>query len=134
MWACARGKLDAAAVLYKWRPGCLTTPNRDGQHPLAVARMMGHSNVAQALEYLEAERQRQQLAQQNRQHSHQQQLKELHISTTLVQSQSQVKLELLAFVKLSRDYFQSAIYNSSKTAHIASCHDFFLPDKIGSLG
>ena len=95
MWACARGKLDAATVLYKWKPSCLATPNRDGQHPLAVARMMGHGNVAQILEYLEAERQRHQLAHvQQSQHSQQQQLKELHVSTTLVQSQSQVIINL----------------------------------------
>ena len=96
MWACARGKLDAAVVLYRWKPSCLVTLNRDGQQPLAIARMMGHSNLAQTLECLEAERQRQQMSQQNRQHTQQQQqqqhqqLKELHVSTTLNQSHAQV--------------------------------------------
>ena len=93
MWACARGKLDAAVVLYRWKPSCLVTLNRDGQQPLAIARMMGHSNLAQTLECIEAERRRQQMSQQNRQHTQQQQqqqLKELHVSTTHNQSQTQV--------------------------------------------
>ena len=87
MWACARGKLEAAAALSKWKPACLMTPNREGQYPLHVARMMGHTHLAQSLELLEAERQhQQQLAQKSLSQLQQEQLKELHISTSAVHS------------------------------------------------
>ena len=87
MWACARGHHEAASLLCRWRPSCLTTPNRENILPLTMARIMGHVNMAQQLELIEKERQRQQEQQQLQQQQlqQQQQLKQLHISTTIAQ-------------------------------------------------
>ena len=53
MWACAKGQIDAALTLYHWNGGAVGVCNKDGQLPLALARLRGHSNLATQVEQLE---------------------------------------------------------------------------------
>ncbi len=53
MWACARGKLEAVAVLYRWNTSALNVCNKMGSLPVSVARCHCFHHIAEMLERLE---------------------------------------------------------------------------------
>ena len=57
MWSCARGKSEAALVLYHWNFIALYVCNKEGQVPLGVARVHGNEDLAGHVEHLEMMRQ-----------------------------------------------------------------------------
>lgn len=54
MWACARGHMKTAVVLYNWNKGPLHSFNREGNLPLLVARQHGHHKLADQLEHIDS--------------------------------------------------------------------------------
>ncbi len=56
MWACARGHLESASVLYQWNPSPLQVCNRAGVQPLTLARLHNHPDIVSHLESLELQR------------------------------------------------------------------------------
>ncbi|XP_059490019.1 calmodulin-binding transcription activator 1 isoform X4 [Neocloeon triangulifer] len=56
MWACSRGHLDTALVLYEWNHDSLKVLNNNGQSALGCARSAHHSAIAEEIEKLEASR------------------------------------------------------------------------------
>ncbi|XP_065367285.1 uncharacterized protein Camta isoform X2 [Calliphora vicina] len=59
-WACSRGHLDTAVLLYKWNQNALKIKNHAQQTPLDVADNKGHKNIVAEIYRLEHERQRKQ--------------------------------------------------------------------------
>ncbi|XP_046809799.1 calmodulin-binding transcription activator 1 isoform X4 [Lucilia cuprina] len=59
-WACSRGHLDTAILLYKWNQNALKIKNHAQQTPLDVADNKGHKNIVAEIYRLEHERQRKQ--------------------------------------------------------------------------
>ncbi|XP_039443464.1 uncharacterized protein LOC120423649 isoform X7 [Culex pipiens pallens] len=56
MWACARGHIEAAVVLYKWNQTALNVKNNAQQSPLEVAKCRGFSGLVAELEKHETKR------------------------------------------------------------------------------
>uniref|UniRef100_A0A336LJG5 CSON009145 protein n=1 Tax=Culicoides sonorensis TaxID=179676 RepID=A0A336LJG5_CULSO len=56
MWACAKGHVDVAAILYRYNHNALNVKNNLNQSPVEVAEINKHSNIVQELEKLEQER------------------------------------------------------------------------------
>ncbi|KAM7346056.1 calmodulin-binding transcription activator isoform 2-T2 [Cochliomyia hominivorax] len=59
-WACSRGHLDTAVLLYKWNQNAIKIKNHAQQTPLDVAHNKGHKNIVAQIYRLEQERQRKQ--------------------------------------------------------------------------
>ncbi|KAL5286171.1 camt-1 family protein [Megaselia abdita] len=55
-WACIRGHLETAKILYKWNHNSLKIKNKLNQSPVEVARFKGFLNVVNVLDMLESER------------------------------------------------------------------------------
>lgn len=56
MWACARGHLETAAILYRYNHNALNVKNRRQEGPIELAKINGHQGVVLELEKLEKER------------------------------------------------------------------------------
>ncbi|XP_055609247.1 uncharacterized protein LOC129756408 isoform X2 [Uranotaenia lowii] len=56
MWACSRGHVEAAVVLYKWNQNALNVKNKSQQCPLEVAKLNGFIELVNELEKHEIER------------------------------------------------------------------------------
>lgn len=57
MWSCARGKSEAALVLYHWNTIALYVCNKEGEVPLSIARRHGNTDLAAHIQHLELIRQ-----------------------------------------------------------------------------
>lgn len=56
MWACAKGHLEVATILYRYNHNALNVKNTQKMSSLDVAKANNHQNVIQELEKLEQER------------------------------------------------------------------------------
>jgi hypothetical protein len=56
MWACSKGRLDTALILYEWNHDALKVLNNKAQSALDCARAAQHAAIAEEIEKLEATR------------------------------------------------------------------------------
>lgn len=56
MWACARGHIETAVMLYRWNHTALNIKNLKNQNALECARTNSHIDLAKELEKLEIRR------------------------------------------------------------------------------
>ncbi|XP_063699014.1 calmodulin-binding transcription activator 1 isoform X3 [Culicoides brevitarsis] len=56
MWACSKGHLEVATILYRYNHNALNVKNNQGMSPIDVAKANNHQNIVNELEKLEQER------------------------------------------------------------------------------